>query len=153
MIRNRVASMREGNNIAARLLDNLEKEYNVSVYFLRRYLALLQARPDYTWSSLSPWLLPRLPVSNTATAMCINEALFEVLPLCRTPRRNALLFRVASARVRTTVHIYRDILVPYRMVVSAGLARATNTTPYKQHTNTQFITNNFINILYFIHRF
>ena len=40
---NHAASMWENNYISARRLDNLEKEYKVSVYFLRRYLALFQS--------------------------------------------------------------------------------------------------------------
>ena len=40
-----------------------------------------------------------LLVSNIATAVGIDEPLFEVPPLCRTPRQSALVYRVASIRV------------------------------------------------------
>jgi hypothetical protein len=115
--------------------------------------------------------------------MCIDEPLFEVPPLCRTPRQSALVYRVASTpvvnatprplypRERPGTHCtegwvglkagldrcgksrpHRDSIPGLqrhtRTVVSAGLPRPEDTTPYTQNMNTQFSTNDFINILY-----
>jgi hypothetical protein len=141
--------MRENSSISARHLDDFKTGNNFSVYFSVGILSCFRRVQTTRAQSLSQWLSPRLLASNIATAMCIGEPLFEVPPLCRTPRQSALVFRVVSVRARATVHIYRDILVRSLLVSRQQLTPPPPPLGCCQHIHSIW-THNSPHIILFI---